>query len=239
MKKIKTGSATDRKGQYIYFSQLSFLSKCSGGVPTEGDKTKEMAETKARTTIQVEGPYDTSSKSSGSLKRNKRAKSDYNDSDLIATLKYSVESREERDRQAESDHDRLFLLSLLPEIKKIPENLKLSTKMEILSIIQRNQTAAFSKDYNNTGYISQHSNASTMQQYHNTYGGNFQHWQNSNPAPLGSVPILQCESRPSSVSILSVNSEPSPQERTQSALSMQSLGSPSCSGEDYEILDLY
>lgn len=219
---------------------MSFLSKCSGDVPTEGDITKEVTGTKAGTATQVGGPYDTSNKSSDSLKRNKKAKPDYNESDLIATLKNSVESRDERDRQAESDHERLFLLSLLPEIKKIPENRKLSTKMEIISIIQRNQTPAFSQGYNNTGYISQHSNTSTalpMQQY-SSYGDNSQHWQHPNSAPLASAPIVHGPTRVA-VSMLSPNSELSPPERTDSALSIQSMESSTCSAEDYDLLELF
>lgn len=222
---------------------MSFLKKCSGGVPTSGGKNKEVTETKAGTAVEVGGPYDPPNKSSSSSKRNKKAKPDYDDSDLIATLKYSVESREERDKQTESDYDRMFLLSLLPEIKKVPENRKLSTNMEILSIIQRNQTA-FSQDSN----ISlQHFSACTAvptHQYRNTYDDYFQHrqnpnpatsvlvpmvqhWQNQNFATSTSVPIVQGSSQ-ASVPMFSPGSEPSPPARTRSANSVQSVDWSSC-----------
>ncbi|KAL1509956.1 hypothetical protein ABEB36_004620 [Hypothenemus hampei] len=50
--------------------------------------------------------------------------------------------REERERRLECDSDRLFLLSLLPDFKKIPEYRRLSIKMEPIRVIKRNQELA-------------------------------------------------------------------------------------------------
>lgn len=61
------------------------------------------------------------------------------DDNLVQVLRESIVMREERERQQESDSDRLFILSLLDDFKCIPRHRKLSTKMELIEVIKRAQ----------------------------------------------------------------------------------------------------
>lgn len=222
---MKTGSAADRKSRYVFFPQLSFLSKCTGGVRTRGDTTNEVAETRAVTTEQVGGPYAAvdENEASISLQRKKKRKP-ASDDELLATLKMSIQSRDERDRQAESDDDRHFLLSLLPEMKKIPENVKLSTRMEILGVIEKNKRGLSQGfEINRRNY---EGTAGPSQQYASTYGSSHQHWQNTNL-----YPFMTPNPRPFQI--------PPPQpERSPSTHSIHSVGSSSAT-EDYELMELF
>lgn len=64
----------------------------------------------------------------------KKKKSD--DDSLIEVLKQSISLRENRERKLECDSDRLFMLSLLDDFRKIPEDRRLSTKMELMDVIK-------------------------------------------------------------------------------------------------------
>ncbi|XP_049771163.1 uncharacterized protein LOC126136425 [Schistocerca cancellata] len=68
-----------------------------------------------------------------------RKKQKSNDDRLIDVLQQSIPLREERERNQESDSDGLFLLSLLEDMKEIPEQRKLTTKLEITDVIKRAQ----------------------------------------------------------------------------------------------------
>lgn len=142
MKNVPSGSSAKRKSPYVFFKQCTFLSKCAGGITTEGTSTQETASTNL-------GPY-----SSDVLppKRNKGAKSASRDEELLNALTSSLKRREERESLAEGDEDRLFLLSLLPEMKKIRDHDKLSAKMDILRVIQQRQNQPFPLSSNITAY---------------------------------------------------------------------------------------
>ena len=53
----------------------------------------------------------------------------------IFVLKSSVQAREEREKNQENDDDRMFLLSLLNPMKKVPENMKLEVHSQIIQLI--------------------------------------------------------------------------------------------------------
>lgn len=79
----------------------------------------------------------------------KKKKSD--DDSLIEVLKESISLRKNREMKQESDADRLFMLSLLEDFRKIPEDRRLSTKMELLDVIKRAQTLR--PEINNQSYF--------------------------------------------------------------------------------------
>lgn len=136
LKKLKSGSAAERKTPYVYTAQLSFLKTFSTGITTTGSKTQETAASIVDTANDnPEGPYDTQ-KERIIRKKSKRKNNDA-DEELAATLKASLESRDKREAAAEADSDRLFLLSLLPDLKKVPEHEKLSTKLELMTVIKK------------------------------------------------------------------------------------------------------
>lgn len=67
----------------------------------------------------------------------KKKKSDDNNS--IEVLKQSISTEEDRNRNQECDSDKLFLVSLLNDLKMIPEHRRLSTKIELMNLIKRDQ----------------------------------------------------------------------------------------------------
>lgn len=69
------------------------------------------------------------------------------DDNLVQVLRESIVMREERERQQESDSDRLFILSLLDDFKNIPRHRKLSTKMELIEVIKRAQMQTHDSEF--------------------------------------------------------------------------------------------
>lgn len=117
-----------RKSPYVYFPQLQFLKETVQNNQTEAS-IDEME------VVSNDGDGDVLI---GSPVAKKKKKS--NDDSLIEVLKESISLREKREMKQECDADRLFMLSLLEDFKKIPEDRRLSTKMELMGVIKRAQT---------------------------------------------------------------------------------------------------
>lgn len=65
----------------------------------------------------------------------KKVESNIERENLVLILKESINSRNKRESRYENDSDRMFLLSLIHDFKKIPEYAKMSTKIEIFNVI--------------------------------------------------------------------------------------------------------
>lgn len=104
------------------------MSKCASVIETEGTTTQEVASTNV-------GPFS----SDDPPPKRKGSQAASRDDQMLSVLTSALQAREAREKQADSDEDRLFLLSLLPELKKIPDSEKLSTKMDIMKVIQQKQ----------------------------------------------------------------------------------------------------
>jgi hypothetical protein len=74
------------------------------------------------------------------LPKKRKQTEDDESANLVDILKQSIAMREERESKQDSDSDRLFMLSLLEDFKKIPKHRRLGTKMEIINVIKRAQT---------------------------------------------------------------------------------------------------
>lgn len=127
-KNIKSGSgATNRKSEYIYFKQLQFLQEVVAireeGVEEENSENTEVGERPKQKVI------------------NKR-KLTVDDDPFVQALNNSIEQRrrettEQRLREtAEVDEDRLFLLSLLSTLKNLPPQVKMATKIKMLTLLK-------------------------------------------------------------------------------------------------------
>ncbi|XP_049765035.1 uncharacterized protein LOC126094603 [Schistocerca cancellata] len=123
----KSGSAALRKSPNVYFEQLQFLKETVVDNITQGSLDE---------TDIAESNYGSCGIQSPSMPRKKQKS---NDDRLIDVLQQSIALKEECERHPESDSDRLFLLSLLEDMKKIPVHCKLTTKMEVIDIIKRVQ----------------------------------------------------------------------------------------------------
>lgn len=82
------------------------------------------------------GPFD--KKKNIQLMREKGKKKQRDENlELATVLKASLEERNEGAGGADSDEDRLFLLSLLTHLKKVPENSKLRARVEMMNVLIR------------------------------------------------------------------------------------------------------
>ncbi|CAH2087755.1 unnamed protein product [Euphydryas editha] len=66
--------------------------------------------------------------------KKKKVESNIEREGLVSILKESINSRNELESRYENDSDRMFLLSLLQDFKKIPESVKMSAKIELSSM---------------------------------------------------------------------------------------------------------
>ncbi|KAG8270709.1 hypothetical protein J6590_079053 [Homalodisca vitripennis] len=91
------------------------------------------------------GPYETR------VLAKKRKPKDEVGHQLVKILKDSAEERRNREIELTSDEDRLFLMSLVSDLKRVPEHLKLSVKRQLMAVLEQNQvTPAGRTSY--TGY---------------------------------------------------------------------------------------
>lgn len=133
-KNLKSGSgATNRKSEYIYFKQLQFLQKVVAireeGVEEENSESTEVGERPKQKVT------------------NKR-KLTVDDDPFVQALNNSIEQRRRETIEqglretAEVDEDRLFLLSLLSTLKNLPPQVKMATKIKMLTLL--NDASGFS-----------------------------------------------------------------------------------------------
>ncbi|XP_076034842.1 uncharacterized protein LOC143021317 [Oratosquilla oratoria] len=125
-KKEKAGSARESgRKEYMYFKQLSFLLPiCKtkphenepGEDPTEGRNAEEESQPLASSTYQK--------------KKKKKKKTPPSDEQVLFQALAKKVSRPD-------DPDKQYLLSLLPDLKSIPESAKLDVKLEFMNILKR------------------------------------------------------------------------------------------------------
>lgn len=70
------------------------------------------------------------------------------ENEIISALHKSFELREEHTKHWEEDADRLFLLSLLKDLKQIPESLRFSVKMDLMKVINNAQMNTYPASLN-------------------------------------------------------------------------------------------
>ena len=104
-----TGSASLRK-EYIYYEQLKFL-----GPVKHNSVLEEETETNDCDPLDLDYPEEPSAK----------------------RRKTNRTVREEVPKQKVPDPDRLFMLSLVPEMKKVPEHMKLEVKSRLLAVFTK------------------------------------------------------------------------------------------------------
>lgn len=139
-KETNTGSAAKKKVLYVFYDKLLFLKDIAFNIKKRDvqrvkyeianevdDATTQVEEHASRTQAE-----DTPSENSWTSKRYKR--NDYVNivgKELIEVLKKNLERN-----NVEDDEDRLFFLSLVKEFKKIPERMRIQTKLDILKVIK-------------------------------------------------------------------------------------------------------
>lgn len=134
LKGVKSGSAATRKKQYTYFEQLRFLETAVKKTTTNLDEENNVNEEESETSILSD------SEPTCSKFLNKSKKRSGNDHELIEVLKKKIASEDKPRVFDETDEDKLFLLSMLTEIHKVPAEKKLKLRADMISLVAAAQT---------------------------------------------------------------------------------------------------
>lgn len=123
-KALRLGNgAGPRKSEYMYFKQLNFLKKV-------------MIIKKTLHPSQIEEEHTQNTDISQSRPQQQiKVNSESGDDPLQEFLYKPLEQRESYDF-AEQDEDKMFLLSLVSTLKKVPEHKKIATKIRMMSLLE-------------------------------------------------------------------------------------------------------
>lgn len=169
----RSGSAAKKKTQYIFYNNLMFL-KDTVSI-NETDSSMQRQENERNETENVADPVVVPPPK----RKKKKNKEDDIGVELINVLNKNVELK-----KAEEDEDRLFFLSLVSEIKKVPEHIRLRTKSQIMQVITEAQTSGYSYCNSTWDYVRPFNyNQGPSQGYQTPSFA-----RNNNPPPSPSVP---------------------------------------------------
>ncbi|CAG9828128.1 unnamed protein product [Diabrotica balteata] len=129
-KKIQSGSGAHKIRQYVHYQQLSFLLALSND--------------KADTINSLEGEIETdnvltANSEESTLQRGRKRSSATKEDNLIDQLTENLnrKCKENMSTREVDDDDKLFLLALHGDFKKISDDYKLDAKTEILSVLKK------------------------------------------------------------------------------------------------------
>lgn len=133
-KTLPSGSQA-RKGTYIYFGRLQFLEGSLSSKETISNIENDREEGLCDDDVDVTGEH----REKGTTSTKKKLKLNPGDLHIANILEKSLLARQ-TEEEKQNDEDKLFCLSLYKEMKKVPENSRLMTKIEILNVLHRAQT---------------------------------------------------------------------------------------------------
>ncbi|XP_047505956.1 uncharacterized protein LOC125050273 [Pieris napi] len=139
-KTTPSGSGARKGAQYMYFARLSFLQNSVSNKDTTTN-IEEQNERQSEETSQLNANVTEATEK----RPPKRKKTQVPEEKIAVLIEKSIESRKKFQDEfkensiAKQDDDKLFCLSLFKEIKKVPENRRLATKIELLQVIQKGQ----------------------------------------------------------------------------------------------------
>ncbi|XP_052756310.1 uncharacterized protein LOC113516540 [Galleria mellonella] len=133
----KTGVRVNRR-VYRYFKKMSFLGGFTGSISEDDDNVVDDDDGEEETPI----PQAVKTKKPRKKRHRKPSSDGIAEPEELEMPTFPVEIAEEGD----SDSDRLFLLSFLPEMKQLPVNIKMWVRVQIANVMQE----AVSSHYNNT-----------------------------------------------------------------------------------------
>ncbi|KPJ06467.1 hypothetical protein RR48_14206 [Papilio machaon] len=127
-KAVRSGNGVGpRKSEYIYFKQLKFLKKVM--VTRQSTQPSEIEEEHSQNDL------DTDQSRPQQQHLNKGINSESGNDPLQEFLYKPIEQRDSYDF-AEQDEDKMFLLSLVSTLKKVPEHKKIATKIRMMSLLE-------------------------------------------------------------------------------------------------------
>jgi len=143
---MKSGSGSKSWKTYVYYNQLSFLSTCVGNKQTISNFNDNDAEQYADAEPTTDNEDNDNINDSGEehayedtitqSRPSKKIKTQNKDSEsqLFLSIQKSLENRNEMTKSMD-DPDRLFLLSLINDLKQVPEENKMEVKLSIMQTI--------------------------------------------------------------------------------------------------------
>lgn len=143
-KKEKTtpsGSGARKGARYMYFSRLSFLQNSVSNKDTTTN-IEEQNERQSEETSEL----NANATEATEIRPPKRKKTQVPEEKIAVLIEKSIESRKHFQNELQEnsitkqDDDKLFCLSLYKELRKVPENRRLATKIELLQVIQKGQS---------------------------------------------------------------------------------------------------
>ncbi|XP_026744338.1 uncharacterized protein LOC113505726, partial [Trichoplusia ni] len=171
-KQNKSGSGASGRKEYIYFKQLSFLKRLKNVRSTTDEEINENdSELKQPQELKKQEEscsllYSSRSISS-SRRRAMKRNIDKTENEILQQLSDNLKKKYERPEDVDPDKD--FLMSVLPDIRKIHDDFKIDFKSEMLQLIKKykmyepihNYRSYSSQSY---GYSTQNTNAYTTNQ---------------------------------------------------------------------------
>ncbi|XP_028140030.2 uncharacterized protein LOC114334191 [Diabrotica virgifera virgifera] len=133
-KKIKSQGGQRKRPVYVYFNRLSFLEKSVVTQPfTNSSKTDDDQN------LETTSPNGRSPPQKSTKPASKRKKLDPVPAGekLVIAAENNVQTRQEREGDVENDSDRLFLLSLVDPLKRIPQYARFGVKRKLMDCLDR------------------------------------------------------------------------------------------------------
>ncbi|CAG9826291.1 unnamed protein product [Diabrotica balteata] len=128
-KKIKSDSGPNKKRQYVYYQQLSFLLALSTDKADAINSIEEEIETDDVLTASLED---------STFQRGQKRSSTTKEDNLMDQLTVNSNRKyTENLPTKEADDDKLFLLSLHGDFKNISDDYKLDAKIEMLTVLKK------------------------------------------------------------------------------------------------------
>lgn len=144
IKTVKSGSATPVKSSYLFFRRLQFLQPTVQKNSTESNfetdfDSYENPETENLNQETSSNTPNQAEKNSNQQQQRKKIKLPPADEHFANIIEKSLNNRNNYEKK-EDDEDKLFCMSLYNEIKKVPEAMRLKTKIDIYNLILQKQT---------------------------------------------------------------------------------------------------
>ncbi|KAK2587681.1 hypothetical protein KPH14_003798 [Odynerus spinipes] len=136
LKKERLGAvAPANRKQYMYYNQLSFLQtvvKPMSSIMETVDNLAKVVKKEPKKHTEIEVNVKSNMRSKRSISDMKQLEDDK----LFMAVAEKI-MRGKPQQTMEKDEDTLFVLSLVPELKKIPDDMKLDVKCELLNVFKK------------------------------------------------------------------------------------------------------
>ncbi|XP_060857892.1 uncharacterized protein LOC132935518 [Metopolophium dirhodum] len=142
-KNLKSGSGGSTWKTYVYYNQLSFLSSCAANKLTTSNLSSSH-DSPDENENDIEEVNSDLNETTGEVlenvlrhkpvKKQKTVENEY-ENEFFNSVTKSLQERERREKVYMEDPDRLFMLSLVDDLKQVPAHLKMSVKSNIMQAI--------------------------------------------------------------------------------------------------------